>query len=333
MAAVSSSGYDALVHAAAAFEDGSRRVFLVRGERPLRMLSGLVTANLLAVESDAAFPTLVLTPKGRVLADAVVLGVGEDVLLDVPEAAWSELEPHFRRYLPPRFAKLEATDLRTVRVRGPHATERERIGPLLASLDEPSYTSRDGSRWSAARFGGGFATRPPEGFDLYLPADEGHELDLPEVGGEAWEVFRIENGWPVFGRDVSVENLPQETGLVPERVSFTKGCYTGQEVLARIHYRGKVNRRLVGIRADEPPSAPAGEPRDAPLHPGDELVVDGRVVGTVTSTAWSPAHGWIGLGYARREIEAGAEVDVRPAARETDGPVRARISGLPFVER
>lgn len=330
MAADSSSGeqgappgYAALVREAGVFEDGTRQVFRVDGGRALQALNGLVTADLLASDRDAAFPTLILTPKGRVLADAVIVRLGGAAWLDLPAAAWTELERHFDRYLPPRFAKLEPSGLRVARIRGPLSTERERTDPALAALDGPTYSAMAGARWAAGGFRGGFAVRPPEGFDVYLPAEQAHGLDLPEVGEAAWDVFRIENGVPVYGRDVTTENLPQETGLVAERVSFEKGCYTGQEVLARIHYRGKVNRKLLGVRV-------GGPYVDPPLHPGDELLVEDRVVGSVTSAAESPVHGWIGLAYLRREVEPGDEVVVRPEGRATDIPVYARVVALPF---
>lgn len=330
MAAGSSSGersappgYAALARETAVFEDDTRDVFRVHGERALQALNGLVTADVLATDRDAAYPTLILTPKGRVLADAVIVRLKDATWLDVPADAWTELEQHFERYLPPRFAKLEASEMRVVRIRGPLSTERERTDPALAALDGPTYSAKAGSRWAVRPFRTGFATRPPEGFDLYLPPDETHGLDLPEVGEAAWDVFRIENGVPLFGRDVTSDNLPQETGLVPERVSFEKGCYTGQEVLARIHYRGKVNRNLLGIRVGGPSVGP-------PLHPGDELLAEGRVVGSVTSAAESPVHGWIGLAYLRREVEPGDDVIVRPEGRETDIPVYARVVTLPF---
>ena len=330
MAAGSSSGerrappgYEVLAREAGVFEDSTRQVFRVRGERALPALNGLVTADVLATERDAAFPTLILTPKGRVLADAVVIRLGNAVWLDVPTAAWTGLEEHFDRYLPPRFAKLEPSELRVVRIRGPLSTERERTDPTLASLDGPTYSANAGARWATGEFRGGFAVRPSEGFDVYLPPDQAHGLDLPEVGEAAWDVFRIESGVPVYGRDVTSENLPQETGLVPERVSFEKGCYTGQEVLARIHYRGKVNRNLLGIQVGGPYVGP-------PLLPGDELLTENRVVGFVTSAAESPVHGWIGLAYVRREVEPGHEVIVRSEGQSTDIPVYGRVVSLPF---
>jgi folate-binding protein YgfZ len=343
-------GYDALVDSAALLRDGSRRVFRLGGDRAADMLQGLSTADIhdlgdnRAGSDGTARPTLILTPKGRVLADAVVVRVGDGLLLDVPEAAWPGLEPHFARYLPPRFAKLEPSGLGLLRIRGPEAlTRATEIDPALGMLPAPIRTEKDGVRWSAARLGEGaadvgqaFAVRRDgpggEGIDLYLPAGD-TSFPLTEASANAWEIWRVEQGVPLYGRDISEDNLPQETGLVADATSFSKGCYTGQEVLARIHYRGKVNRLLRGLRlkhADDGADGDDGEglspdASDPPLTPGDELRNGERAVGSVTSAVRSPRYGWIGLGYVRREIEPGAE-----AAAGPDGtPVI--VVELPFV--
>jgi len=317
-------GYNALTSDAGAYEDRTRLVFNVRGERALEILNGLVTADLVAAHGDVAFPTLILTPKGRVLADAVVIQSGEEILLDVPASAWSDLEAHFTTYMPPRFVQLEPSGLRVVRIHGPLATERERTDTVLFNMDHPVYTERDGSHRAVAPFRGGVAVRLAEGFDLYLPPDQAHGLDLPSVSDEAWEVWRIERGIPRFGQDLSRKTLPPETDLVAECVSFAKGCYTGQEVLARIHYRGHVNRHLRGIHVLESTTG-------FPLKAGDELVLDGKSVGSITSGALSPVHGWIGLGYVRREVEPGTEITVRRDGHESDIPLFATVKNLPFV--
>lgn len=321
-------GYSALVRDAGAYEDRARLVFNLIGSGALKALHGLVTADLQAGGSaDAAYPSLILTPKGRVMADAVIVRCGDVALLDVPNAAWPQLEAHFSRYLPPRLARLEPSDLRPVRIRGPGALDRERNDASLASLDGPVYSERDGSRWDVTAYEGGFATRPPESLDLYLPEGAAAGMEVPEVSDAVWDAWRIERGIPVYGRDISEENLPQETGLVAERVSFVKGCYTGQEVLARIHYRGKVNRHLRGIRLEDADGA-------AHLAAGDILRADTKEVGTVTSAAWSPTFGWIALGYLRRGVEPGSEVTVErpgePDGAGRDQSFQARVTDLPF---
>ena len=308
-------GYDTLVASAAQYRDDSRRVLRLAGARAADMLQGLITADIRDPgEAGAAWPTLILTPKGRVLADAVVVRVDGVLLLDVPETAWPGLEPHFSRYLPPRFAELDQAGLDVVRLRGPEAVSRAaELAPGLLELAAPLRSEKDGVRWSAATPDSEvvdalkFAVRRDgpggQGFDLYLSSSRSIDSPFTEASSAAWEIWRVEQGIPLYGRDISEENLPQETGLVADTTSFSKGCYTGQEVLARIHYRGKVNRQLRGLRVKEP------DDRKRAIASGDELRGDGRTVGSVTSAARSPRLGWIGLGYVRREIEPGSEVE------------------------
>jgi folate-binding protein YgfZ len=113
-------------------------------------------------------------------------------------------------------------------------------------------------------------------------------------GEEALEAFRIELGWPEYGRDVSQANLPQEIGRDRLAISLTKGCYLGQETVARLDSHGHVNKILAGLRFDTPEVPPAGS----------ELQAEGRPAGQVTSAAYSPDLGAaIALGYVRRGLE------------------------------
>jgi len=124
---------------------------------------------------------------------------------------------------------------------------------------------------------------------------------VPEADPEAREALRLETGMPVFGIDYGSDNLPQETGL-EDSISYTKGCYLGQEVVARLHYRGQVARRLARLQsmAGEAPS------------PGTVLFLEGRPAGTVTSTARSPTAGSV-LVLAmlqRRALEPGTQLQI-----------------------
>lgn len=324
------AGYEALIGDAGAYVDGSRLVLRVSGEpeAALAALHGLVTADLAAARRDAAWPSLVLTPKGKVLADVVIVACGELVLMDVPRAAHSDLDAHFGRYLPPRLARLEPIDFDLVRVRGPGTLDRERFDPALATLDGPTYSDRDGSRWDVVAYANGVAAHPPDALDFYLPAGVELPLDVPRVSDAAWDTWRVERGIPLYGRDISKENLPQETGLVAERVSFVKGCYTGQEVLARIHYRGKVNRLLRGFRLAAAEDLPTGAPSSGPPFAGGDIVEKGKkAVGALTSAVCSPVHGWIGLGTVRREVDPGDTVRLRGPGRPA---VSAVVVELPF---
>ena len=117
-----------------------------------------------------------------------------------------------------------------------------------------------------------------------------------EVDGEAYERWRVEAGIPRWGREIDDSVLPAEAGLTETHVSFTKGCYPGQEPIARLHHRGKVNRRLRRLELDEEPES-------------DELVLDGKVVGRITSRAGDRA-----LGYVRTEVPEDAVLEVGGAS-------------------
>jgi len=135
-----------------------------------------------------------------------------------------------------------------------------------------------------------------------------------EVTAEAAEIVRIESGRPRFGAEMGTETMPAEAGIVEQAVSFTKGCYIGQETVARLHYKGKPNRHLRGLKL----SAAAG------TRPGDAVLLGEKEVGRLGSVGVSPAFGPIGLAILRREAEPGATVAVGE-----DG-VTAEVTALPF---
>ncbi len=132
-----------------------------------------------------------------------------------------------------------------------------------------------------------------------------------EIGEEAAECLRIESGRPRYGVDLDESVIPQEAGLNARAVSFTKGCYVGQETVARLYYKGKPNRELRGLSSK------------TPLAVGSELVFEDRTVGTVTSAAVSLTRGPIALALVRREAPVGSVV------RTADGD-SAVVCELPF---
>lgn len=171
------------------------------------------------------------------------------------------------------------------------------------------------------------------GFDLFVPTDSlgavadkllaaAKSIGGRAVGWSAFEIARIEAGIPRFGADMDETNLPQECGIEAGAISYTKGCYIGQEVLNRIHSMGHVNRELRGLRlADELPSLPAK---------GDKLFQGDKEIGHITSAVRSPRlDANLALGYVRREAGAvGTELKVHGRS----GPTDASIVALPFVK-
>jgi len=129
----------------------------------------------------------------------------------------------------------------------------------------------------------------------------GHRPDLPEAGPETAEILRIESGRPRLGFELGDDVIPQEAGINERAISFTKGCYVGQETVARLFYKGKPNRHLRGLRLSEPVE------RGAVIRGAD------RELGRVSSTCVSPALGPIALALVRREAGPGDSVQVGDA--------------------
>src|SRR6185295_17304853 len=144
--------------------------------------------------------------------------------------------------------------------------------------------------------------------------------ELLPVGFESFNVHRIEAGIPWYGLDMEENTLPIEAGLERDAISFNKGCYIGQESVARITYRGHVNRKLVGL----------GLSGNQPVSKGDKVSKDGQEVGWVTSSAYSPnLKRAIALGYLRREV---LEPRTTVLVESGDGSVSGEVTPLPFPQ-
>src|SRR5215207_4335813 len=143
--------------------------------------------------------------------------------------------------------------------------------------------------------------------------EPGTKVDAEPASEEAAECVQIESGRPRLGYDMDAETMPQEAGINERAVSFSKGCYVGQETVARLHYRGKPNRHLRGLRLSEP------------AERGTEIMLGEKAVGRLGSTCVSPRLGPIALALVRREAEPGTTVDV--------GGAPAEVVPLPFEHR
>jgi folate-binding protein YgfZ len=286
---------------------------IVTGERRAEMLNGLVS-NQVTELGHTGRHALLLNRKGRVLTDLRVLPRVADLLLDLPRSGSENLLATFQKYLPPIYAGFEdaSGSLGQIGLYGPQAPTAfaalgvqvpdEHLGVSEIELaDTPALLirnhrlARDGIELVAAQ------ESLPDLIDRLLPVVR--EQGGRAVGSKALEVARVESGIPLYGVDVSQENLTRETGLEGEAVSFDKGCYLGQEIVARVHFRGQVKRMLRTLKfysSVEPSEAAEG---------GGELPAPGAVlsgrdgeVGTVTSAVRSPRFGPIGLGYLKTEV-------------------------------
>jgi folate-binding protein YgfZ len=178
-----------------------------------------------------------------------------------------------------------------------------------------------------AAFGEIYVAAKRGGLDLFVPAaavrDTAARLQAQDgrlCGWQALETVRIEDGLPRFGADMDETNLAPEA-LDARAISYSKGCYIGQEVIARIRTYGQVAKSLRGLRLD-------GNAKEAPAK-GAKLFHGEKEVGSITSAAWSPAlRAVIALGYVRREAnQTGTELEVQTPG----GKIPARIVDLPFV--
>jgi tRNA-modifying protein YgfZ len=290
----------------------ARGMLTVSGTAAAEFLQGQLTNDVEALEIGAGCYAALLDRKGHMQSDMRVLRVGAaEFWIDTePEGAAAALR-HLQTYKIGR--EVEVTDAAGQRaifsLIGPRSAEIAATGAL------PPYACRQISTAGVPCFAVG--TR--EGIDLLAAATDSEALGealrdagAVAVGAEAVEILRLEAGVPRFGAEMGRSTMPAEAGIIESAVSFTKGCYIGQETVARLHYKGRANRALRGLRLSRSAAA------------GAILRLDAKQVGTLASAAVSPARGPIGLAIVRREAEPGAELGVGE-----DG-VTARVVDLPF---
>jgi len=322
--------YEALHHHAVVFDRSHRGRIRLSGASAGETLTGLVTNDVLSLAPGQGQYAAALTPKGKIIADLRVFRDESSLLVDVPPRAIDGWMGTVHKYVNPRLAPYadESATLRDVGVFGVAArlVVSEMTGmssSALGVLPEYAHVSIviEGARVVVARV----PDLEIEGFELFAPSELYEELwqralaaKATPGGLETWEIARVEAGRPEWGVDIDESTLPQEANFEElHAISYTKGCYTGQETVARVHFRGHVNKHLRGLRAAsaEPP-APRASLFDA----------TGKNVGDVRSTAASPRLGGIAMGMVRREIEVGAAL----IARWEGGETRVDVAHLPF---
>ena len=260
----------------------------VEGPDAERFLQGLLSNDVAALSPGTAQRALLLDSKGHTVCDMRVHRDAGDAftLVTTPEAA-EALLPVLERYHFSEDLDLlgpEPSDLLTV------PGELRTADALVLPGAVPGTTDLVVADATAAL----------------------DELGIAEAPAEALEILRVECGVPLTGRDTGPRTLVQEVGLEAVAVSFSKGCYLGQETVARAQHRGQVHRTLRGLAAD------------AALPEGAAVSFEGRAVGTVGSAVHSPRLGWIALAVLRREVPVDAEVTVEGLAAP------ARVREVPF---
>jgi folate-binding protein YgfZ len=281
--------------AAALVERLPRVVYRVTGERPLGYLHDVLAQDVAELVEGSGALAALLTSDGRVAAEVRVLPRGSDVLLDADEAARGGIEQHIARHAGLAGCEVldESAAYRVTALRGPHADHAlDDAGWTAPSLIEASFVARGELLVVRVAWGvpGVDIIGPSEAVDAAVRA-----LDVPRATPADLDGARIAAGRPVFGRDVDDATLVNETPLLAHGVSMTKGCYPGQESVARVQNLGRVRRVLRGLTAE------------TPLEVGAELRIDGAVVGTITSAS-EAAVGFAAIALVRSEVEPGARV-------------------------
>jgi tRNA-modifying protein YgfZ len=301
----------------------------VRGKDRASYLHGLLTHDILSLKPGTGCYAAWLTPQGRMLTDMHVFHMNDEMLLDVPaELASATLRRLDQSLFSEDVQLLDLSQtLVPVWVHGPRASQVVHQG-VAGVADPAAWIEYQNGRFE---YGGSamVLVRVDQlgvpGFGLYVPPtlepDVRRGLEAAgaaRVEPEALEAARIEAGYPLFGIDMTADTIPLEAGIEDRAISFTKGCYVGQEVIVRVLHRGqgRVARKLVGLRLD-----------GAVPDRGAKIVSDHREIGWITSAARSPRLGPIALGYVHRDfVLAGTHLEVET----TSGRVAATISERPM---
>jgi len=317
--------YRALREEAGWHDRSERGKLKVSGPEAAEYLQGQVTNDVESLAPGQGCYAALLNRKGHLVGDMRVLRAAsggassasrpgapdDDFWLDLEPVATEPVRRHLDTYKIGRDVAVadESQEWAITSVIGPATAELSGFGPL-----SPEHAQRDVERDGIEVL----AVATDLGLDLITRSERAGELrERLESGGvapvspAAAEIVRIESGRPRFGTDMDADAMPAEAGIVERAIDFEKGCYIGQEPVARLHYRGKPNRRLVGLRLD------------APAEAGAELTLGEKRVGAIGSACVSPARGPIALAIVRREAAVGDRVAV-------DGDGEAEVVELPF---
>jgi folate-binding protein YgfZ len=302
------------------------------GEKSGEALTGLVTTDVLAIQPGHGGYGAALSAKGRIVADMRILAGTGSYLVDTPAKAWPGFLAMVKKYVNPRVSgyRDESHAIRDVGVFGPRSRGIVEAvtgarGEALAALEPYHHTGVviDGHAVTVLRS----PDAGVEGYELFVPFElfdqvwrRAIDAGASPAGLAAWEVARVEAGRPEWGIDIDDSTIPQEANFDDlGAISYTKGCYIGQEVVARVHFRGHVNRHLRGLRSgnDEPPPT------------GAQLIDDGgNHVGDVRSSVVSPRLGGLAIGMVRREVSPGALLK----AKWESGDRQVEVTTLPFPD-
>jgi tRNA-modifying protein YgfZ len=302
---IATTEYERLRETVGLVDRSQRGKLELTGAETLEFLQGQVTNDVEALVPGSGCYAALLDHKGKILADMRVLRMDDSVWIDCEEVGLPALLKNVRMYSLGRDVKSEdvSAERAILSLIGPAAREALDVAP-----PEEEHAFVHGEH--------GIYVSTDLGVDVICAAADAdavrEALGIEPASEEAAECLRIESGRPRQGLDMTSTTIPQEAGINERAVSFTKGCYVGQETVARLHYKGKPNRSLRGLKLT------------APVEHGAQIMLGEREVGTIGSACVSPAHGPIALALIRREASPGDTVTVGPDS------IEAAVIELPF---
>jgi folate-binding protein YgfZ len=308
------SEYTAITQSCGLVDRSERGKLALTGTDAKNFLQGQVSNDVEALTPGTGCYAAFLTPKGKMLGDIRILDSGEELLLDTERVALQELFNMIRRFSVGYDVQLHKRTLQQglLSLVGPNADAVAGIEHLGSGEDLHVATEIAGV---VVR-----AVRTDLGIDLICEAGDTDALagaleqrGAQPVSESVADGLRIERGRPRYGIDLDDTVIPQEADLNSRAVSFTKGCYVGQETVARLYYRGRPNRQLRGLRLS------------VPAWTGAEITFGGRAMGRLGSIAESPSLGLIALALVRREAPPGSHVAVG------SDKIKAVVVELPFA--
>ncbi len=283
--------YRAARESAAWVDLSARDLLRVTGPDRVSFVQGMVTNDVEKLAEGASVYAALLNPKGGMMGDVRVLRLGDALVVDTGAGFAEAVKAFLSKYLISEEAELvDAPELALVGLMGPQ-TSADVVPSSLASMP---------GLWGS-------------GVDVLVRRDALTALALPKIDADTLEVLRVEAGIPRYGVDMTEATIPLEAEL-QRAINFQKGCYIGQEVIARATYRGHMNKKLSGLLLG-----------DATPALGAELKRGDKKVGFITSVVKSVARGQnIALGYVHRDsVEPGTELEVEGQ--------KAIVTALPFV--
>jgi folate-binding protein YgfZ len=324
--------YHAVRSAVGLIDLSHRGLLQFTGPDRTSFLQGMLSNDLLALKPFEGQNATILNQQGKVLADLRVLCAMNSLYLDFWETLKDKIAAHLNRYLVADEVEIadRSEEYATLSLQGPLSDAL--LTGLAGQAGLPKQTmhhtmvNTEGAAICVVR-----ASRTGEaGFDLIIPkaelvnvaqrlTDIGNQFSAAWIGQETLDTLRIEAGIPVYGTDFSEDNLLLEVGL-DNAVSFTKGCYLGQEVVERVRSRGHVNKRLCGLLFEGV----------KPALRGDIIRAEEKLVGTITSSVYSPTlQRAVSLGYVNRDHW---ETDTPLTVNSNGSFLTATVTNLPFVK-